>query len=159
VARQKVTFKALGDAVGVSPQRVSALVKRGAPCTSAAEFKAWCEGNLHGGHRRGKQPGKKSAADDIGEDKTTSDLVREKLAEEVAMKRLKRLQAQGELVSRRAIKAEFAKVCATIRARLEAIPEEIGTAAPPDLQAQFIADTKNKIRLVLMELQQCSVAQ
>jgi hypothetical protein len=59
----------------------------------------------------------------------------------------------GELVSRTAAKAEVEQLFHAIRARLDAIPDEIAPSLPADLQAQVAADWKAKLKLIEKEIE------
>ena len=80
------------------------------------------------------------------------DLEKEKLAIDVETRRLKLRHLAGELVDRAAAKAEIEQMINVIRSRLEAAPIELSTGLPPTMQADFIADAKHKVNLILTEL-------
>jgi len=89
--------------------------------------------------------------------KKGSSLDDEKLAIEIELKRLKLQREAGELVSRVAALATVESMFHRIRARLEAIPDELGASLPVNTRAVFIDDTKTKIRLILREMENWSM--
>jgi phage terminase Nu1 subunit (DNA packaging protein) len=75
-----------------------------------------------------------------------------KLMAEARTKELKLALLRGRLVERSAVMAENEQMFAKIKARLEAIPEEVGTSLPPALQQDIVSDWRYKLDLVLREL-------
>lgn len=65
---------------------------------------------------------------------------------------LKYRKEQGELVERSAVASVLARICTEIRTRLEAIPPEVGTTAPPDLRREIVRDVANKVAMALRKL-------
>jgi phage terminase Nu1 subunit (DNA packaging protein) len=75
-----------------------------------------------------------------------------KLMAEARTKELKLALLRGRLVERSAVMAENEQMFAKIKARLEAIPEEVGTSLPPALQQDIVADWQYKLNLILREI-------
>lgn len=90
---------------------------------------------------------------DSGGDKTKTELECEKLEIENERRRLKLEMERGKLVLREATILEQEHVNHRIRSRLEAIPEELAASLPPELRADYLGDAKQKISLVLRELE------
>ena len=86
-------------------------------------------------------------------DESRDDLEKEKLALGNARLALKLEQESGALVERQAVWAGVMRVFHRVRCRLQAIPAEVGSSVPPDQRAQIIATWKEKIVLVLSEME------
>lgn len=95
------------------------------------------------------------AGEDGGDSKDA--LEREKLQLENEARRLKLRKTAGELVSRSAAIAQVEQLFALLRARWEALPEELGAAAPPDVRADLIADWRSRIDLMHRDLEKFSL--
>jgi hypothetical protein len=87
------------------------------------------------------------------------ELEKEKLALGNARLALKLEQESGALVERKAVWAGVTQVFHRIRSRLQAIPAEIGSSVPPDQRAQIIATWKEKIVLILSELEHWEIGE
>lgn len=69
------------------------------------------------------------------------------------LKEYKVAEAEGRLIDKAEAIAEMEEMFNRVRARLEQIPQELGTTIPPEIRADLIADMKHKIQLVLRELE------
>lgn len=87
----------------------------------------------------------------------TDNLEQQKLEIEVAHKRLKLQIDAGELVQRELAHAMVENMFHRVRTRLEAIPEELSSSLPPEIRATYIEDAKQKVRLVLREMENWSL--
>ena len=63
-----------------------------------------------------------------------------------------RAQLEGKLVDRDAAKAAVKSEIHRARARILAIPEELGTSLPSELRSDFVADAKRKVEQILKGL-------
>ena len=88
---------------------------------------------------------------------STEGLEREKLRIANERARLKLLHEAGQLVSRTAALSEIEQLFARLRARLESVPDEMGTSLPPELQAEAVADWKMKVSLLNLEIEKWSL--
>lgn len=69
------------------------------------------------------------------------------------IKRIKVEELEGRLIDKETAIAEVEEMFHRIRARLEQIPQELGTTIPPEIRADLIADMRYKIQLVLREME------
>lgn len=88
------------------------------------------------------------------EPETARDLKDEKLQEEINLLRLKYERESGKVVDRVETLATVETMFNMVRNRLDAIPEELGTALPPDIRPDVVHDWKRKIRLIQGEMAQ-----
>jgi len=86
-------------------------------------------------------------------DEDKEELEKEALRVKIDRDKLKLEQESGALVERKAVWAGVMQVFHRIRSRLQAIPAEVGSSVPPDQRAQIIAVWKEKIVLVLSEME------
>ena len=84
-------------------------------------------------------------------------LEEEKLRIEVETKRLKLQNEARELVKRQNAYATIENMFHRVRTRLESIPEELSSSLPPETRAAYIDDAKQKIRLILREMEHWSI--
>jgi phage terminase Nu1 subunit (DNA packaging protein) len=89
--------------------------------------------------------------------KPPASLETQKLEIEIAHKRLKLQMDAGELVNRELAYSTIESMFHRVRTRLEAIPEELSSSLPPDIRATYIEDSKQKIRLVLREMENWAI--
>ena len=87
-----------------------------------------------------------------GDDESTGKLERRKMRLDIKMRALKFRRECGELVEREAVAAEIEQAFARVKARLEQVPEEVGTSVPANLQQSVVGDWRDKINLILKEL-------
>lgn len=88
------------------------------------------------------------------ESSNKTELEAEKLQVDIDLARLKLERERGKLLDRAETLATVETMFNLVRARLDAIPDELGAALPPDLQADAVHDWKRKIQLVLGEMAQ-----
>lgn len=69
------------------------------------------------------------------------------------LKELKVAEAEGRLIDKETAIAEIEEMFHRVRARLEQIPQELGTTIPPEIRADLIADMRHKLQLVLREME------
>lgn len=69
------------------------------------------------------------------------------------LKRMKVAEAEDRLIDKETAIAEIEEMFHRIRARLEQIPQELGTTIPPEIRADLIADMRHKVSLVLREME------
>lgn len=86
-------------------------------------------------------------------DEDKEELEKEQLRVKIDRDKLKLEKEAGSVVDREAILAKFTRMGHRIRSRLQAIPAEIGSSVPPDQRASIIATWKEKIVLVLSEIE------
>lgn len=86
-------------------------------------------------------------------DVSKAELEKEKLRIANEHAELKLREARGELISRPGAEASFTALINSVRSRLEAMPEELASGLPGDQRADFVADAKNKVRLVCKEME------
>ena len=83
---------------------------------------------------------------------TKADKELRKLDLDIAERELKIQRITGSLVSRVAAKTELRQQHSAVKARLEAIPEEMVSSLPPDLQAESLATWQDKIELICKQI-------
>lgn len=137
------SLKLVAGFFGVARETVSEWVKKGMP-GSEKEFRLdkiaqWLRVEIYP-----RTPA-------VGDSKK-ADLEIRKLRAETEMREIKTALQRGQLVERVAVLAANEEMFGTIRTRLEAIPEEVGSSVPPDLRQELVADWRNKVHLVLKEL-------
>ena len=76
-----------------------------------------------------------------------------KAEHDAALKAIKLAEAEGRLIDKETALAEIEEIFHRVRARLEQIPQEVGTTIPPEIRADLIADMRHKIQLVLREME------
>ena len=86
-------------------------------------------------------------------DEDKEELEKEQLRVKIDRDKLKLEKESGALVERQAVWTGVMQVFHRIRSRLQAVPAEIGSSVPPDQRAQIIATWKEKIVLILSELE------
>jgi hypothetical protein len=130
--------------VGVSKRTLEDYFARGCPRGSVAEVQQWRADNL----------AKRAVVPPPGETAGPSlaDLQRAKCAEEVRAKRLKNDLAEGQLLRRDAADRVLAELCLRVKARLEALPDELEMLLPADVRSVVKRDIDDKLRLVLKEM-------
>jgi phage terminase Nu1 subunit (DNA packaging protein) len=130
---------------GVTRGTVSDWVKRGMPGKPKSfrldAIAKWVRAEIYPHHVRPQNGESTKAAAE-----------QRKLMAEARTKELKLALLRGRLVERSAVMAENEQMFAKIKARLEAIPEEVGTSLPPALQQDIVSDWRYKLDLVLREL-------
>ena len=72
---------------------------------------------------------------------------------DASLKELKLQLESGELVNREEAIATMEEMFHRVRARMESIPQELGTTFPPEMRSDLIADLRHKVRLVLREME------
>lgn len=97
--------------------------------------------------RAARQPAPVVQNDD---DETDRDELRKEIQNRLLL--LKLGEKSGELVSRSQAKAEITRMFHLLRTRLEAIPDQVATGLPPDLQPEIAADWKRQIELLCREI-------
>lgn len=88
-----------------------------------------------------------------GKDQTKDELEKRQLRVKCQRDELKLEKESGALVERKAVWSTVMQVFHRIRARFQAVPGELGSSIPPDQRAQVIATLKEKIVLILSELE------
>lgn len=76
-----------------------------------------------------------------------------KLEAEARIKEYDAALKEGRLIDREQAIAEIEEIFHRLRARLEQIPQELGTTMPPEIRADLIADLQHKVNLLLRELE------
>lgn len=79
-----------------------------------------------------------------------------KLETEVESKQLALRQKAGGLVDRAAAIATITEMFNRVRQRLMAAPEELASALPQSLRADFVVELKHKVNLILKEFESWS---
>ena len=77
----------------------------------------------------------------------------EKLRLENARRELKLENERGRLVRRDNVLTQIEQMFHKIRSRLESAPEELASSLPPELRADYLADCRQKMGLILREME------
>ncbi len=86
-------------------------------------------------------------------DEDREELEKEQLRVKIDRDKLKLEKESGALVERNAAWAGVMRIFHRVRGRLHAIPAEVASSVPPDQRAQITATWKEKIVLVLSEME------
>lgn len=91
---------------------------------------------------------------------TRSRIANARLAEERRRKiEMENEQRAGRLVDRDEVRREFTECVLRIKARLEAIPQELEMLFPPEVRTQVTRDVRDKIALILRELARMKITE
>lgn len=136
----------LANELRISLPMVKAYFARGMPNGARGEYDS---GACIDWLREPGNPWGRIAAKD--EDKEA--LEKEQLRVKIDRDKLKLERESGALVERKAVWSGVMQIFHRIRARFQAVPGELGSSVPPECRAQVIASMKEKIVLILSELE------
>lgn len=138
-----------GAVLGISSRTLREWIEKGCQCETSAGYSIphaleWAKANVWAS---------KSPAKPVGEglDDMEAAELRCKVAD-AAIKEAKAEQLLGTLVDRETMQGAIASLLNSIRHRLQAAPEEVATAIPPEYRADVTLDLTDKIALILTEM-------
>ncbi len=97
---------------------------------------------------------KAAAAGDGSDDDSKTALECEKLRIDNEHRALKLAKARGALVERDAVAVAISQMFHRVRSRLEALPDELASSWPPEIRADSLADSREKVALALKDLEE-----
>lgn len=128
---------------GVHEQTIKSWRAEGMPGAEGAwPLKLIAQWRIAKAERRGLAAGEESG----------QALLREKMRIDIERKQLALDDERGKLVSKEDVLADVTEAFAAVRMRLEALPAEMVIHEPAELRDSKLAEWRDKIRLVLMEL-------
>ncbi|HEY3965485.1 MAG TPA: hypothetical protein VGM05_13095 [Planctomycetaceae bacterium] len=140
----------------VSARTVATWLARGMPGGSGRydlrDVFEWVRVHVPVPHSVAKAAGRPQLAVDPPTGPTKDDLEKDKLRIGNERLALRLARERGELINRAAAVAEVEQLFCAIAARLDSVPDEVGSSLPPDLRADIVADWKNKMNGVRREL-------